>query len=156
MSDSNRTSCSQGTRAPITPHSQYETTMQGLEPWSSERQSGVIILYTTRPYGFRGDLNSHQPLTRRPHYQLCYRSIWSRKRDSNPHDLLGRQACYPLNIIPTSVWLFLLSVQSSKPHRHSRPLRYAITCLFRYYSGIWASNETRTRVLSLATTYFTY
>ena len=35
--------------------------------------------------------------------QLCYRSIWRRKRDSNPHDLLGRQACYPLNIIPTCV-----------------------------------------------------
>ena len=155
MSDSNCASCSQGTRAPITPHSQ-ENDHAGNRTLTFRETIWCASRYATRPYGFRRESNPHQLLTRQPHYQLCYRSIWSRKRDSNPHDLLGRQACYPLNIIPTSVWLFLLSVQSSKPHRHSRVLRYAITCLFRYYSGIWASNETRTRVLSLATTYFTY
>ena len=102
MSDSNCSSCARGIRAPITPHSR-KTTMWGIERQPPERQSGTLNRYATQPYGFRGDLNSHQPLTRRSHYQLCYRSIWSRKRDSNPHDLLGRQACYPLNIIPTCV-----------------------------------------------------
>ena len=49
MSDSNCASCSQGTRAPVTPHSQYETTMWGIEPQPPERKSDALNRYATQP-----------------------------------------------------------------------------------------------------------